>query len=151
MHRFLHDTCLLHGRNIKTHYIGSISNLRKRKDWNSIKRERPSSFFTIHSQFIESQKLFGWKLQNQIKKCMNHFDRLRKFPWDHNWMKELLSETHPNPIRRTGRPVVTEQKTRSSAHEIDTRFFLDSKKYLFVCWKLRERQRHRQRRRCRSR
>ena len=32
-----------------------------------------------------------------------------------------------NPIYRTGRPVVTEQTSRSSAQEIDTRFSLDCK------------------------
>ena len=53
-----------------------------------------------------------------------------------NWMKELGSEvagqaegsqpTQPNPnrIHRTGRPVMTEQTSRSSAQEIDTRFLL---------------------------
>ena len=52
-------------------------------------------------------------------------------------MKELGSEVarqaevnqptqpNPNPIHRTGRPVVTEQTSRSSAQEIDTRFSLD--------------------------
>ena len=54
-------------------------------------------------------------------------------------MKELGSEvarqaqdnqpTQPNtnPIQRTERPVVTEQTSRSSAQEIDTRFSLDCK------------------------
>ena len=54
---------------------------------------------------------------------------------DH-WMKELGSEvarqaessqpTQPNlnPIHRTGRLVMTEQTSRSSAQEIDTRFLL---------------------------
>ena len=54
-----------------------------------------------------------------------------------DWMKELGSEVarqsegsqptqpNPNPIHRTGRPVVTEQTSRSSAQEIDTRFSLD--------------------------
>ena len=53
-----------------------------------------------------------------------------------NWMKELGSEvarqaessqpTQPNlnPIHRTRRPVMTEQTSRSSAQEIDTRFLL---------------------------
>ena len=52
-------------------------------------------------------------------------------------MKELGSEVarqaessqptqpNPNPIHRTGRPVETEQTSRSSAQEIDTRFSLD--------------------------
>ena len=54
-----------------------------------------------------------------------------------NWMKELGSEVarqvessqptqlNPNPIYRTGRPVVTEQTSRSSGQEINTRFSLD--------------------------
>ena len=54
-----------------------------------------------------------------------------------NWMKELDPEVarqaegsqptqpNPNPIKRTGRLVVTEQTSRSSAQEIDTRFSLD--------------------------
>ena len=54
-------------------------------------------------------------------------------------MKELGSEVarqaertqptqpNPNPIHRTGRPVVSEQTSRSSAQEIDTRFSLDYK------------------------
>ena len=54
-------------------------------------------------------------------------------------MKELGSEVarqtednqptqpNPDPITRTVRPVVTEQTSRSSAQEIDTRFSLDCK------------------------
>ena len=38
-----------------------------------------------------------------------------------------------NPIHRTGRPVVTEQTSRSSAQEIDTRFSLECENtHLFV-------------------
>ena len=60
-----------------------------------------------------------------------------KISLKHDWMKELGSEvarqaegsqpTQPNPnsIHRTGRLVVTEQTSRSSAQEIDTRFSLD--------------------------
>ena len=52
-------------------------------------------------------------------------------------MKELGSEVarqsegsqstqpNPNPIYRTGQPETTEQTSRSSAQEIDTRFSLD--------------------------
>ena len=62
-----------------------------------------------------------------------------KISWKHDWMKELGSEvarqaednqpTQPNhnAIYRTGRHVVTEQTSRSSAQEIDTRFSLDCK------------------------
>ena len=58
----------------------------------------------------------------------------------HDWMKELGSEvaqqaespqpteSNPKPNHdRTGRPVVTEQKSRSSAQEIDTLFSRDCK------------------------
>ena len=57
-----------------------------------------------------------------------------KISFTNNWMQELGSEVarqaessqknqpNPNPIHRTGRPVETEQTSRSSAHEIDTRF-----------------------------
>ena len=61
-----------------------------------------------------------------------------KISLKHDWMKKLGSEvarqaegsqpTRPNPNPnhdRTERPVVTEQPSRSSDEEIDTRFFLD--------------------------
>ena len=35
------------------------------------------------------------------------------------------TQPNPNPIHRTGRPIVTEQTSRSSAQEIDTRSSLD--------------------------
>ena len=57
------------------------------------------------------------------------------FLFEHDWMKELGSENPaqaessqptqpktPNPMHRTGRPVTTEQTSRWSAQEIDTRF-----------------------------
>ena len=62
---------------------------------------------------------------------------LPKISLRNDWMKELGSEVarqaegsqptqpNPNPIQRTGRLVVTEQTSRSSAQEIDTRFSLD--------------------------
>ena len=37
------------------------------------------------------------------------------------------TQPNPNPIHRTGRPVMTEQTSRSSAQEIDTCFSLDCK------------------------
>ena len=60
-----------------------------------------------------------------------------KIPFKENWMKKLGSEVAgqdessqqtqpktPNPTVRTWRPVTTEQTSRSSAQEIDTRFLL---------------------------
>ena len=57
-----------------------------------------------------------------------------KISFKHNWMKEMCSEVvgeaessqpkTPKPIHRTGRLVTTEQTSRSSSEEIDTRFLL---------------------------
>ena len=50
-----------------------------------------------------------------------------------NWVQKLLldkqkaptqPQPNPNPIHRTGRPVMTEHMSRSSAQEIDTLFLL---------------------------
>ena len=61
----------------------------------------------------------------------------QKISLRNDWMKEVGPEVarqaegsqptqpNPNPIHRTRRPVVTEQTSRSSAQEIDTRFSLD--------------------------
>ena len=72
------------------------------------------------------------------KKYINHLDSLQRFPFKNKRMKELGSEvaggsedsqpTQPNPNPnhdRTGRPVVIENTSRSSAQEIDTRFSRD--------------------------
>ena len=70
------------------------------------------------------------------QKFLNHPP---KISLRHDWMKELGSEVarpsevnqpnqpNRNPIYRTARPVVTEQTSRSSAHEIDTRLSRDCK------------------------
>ena len=77
----------------------------------------------MHSQPIVTRRLLRWKWRNQKRKSV--------------WITSTASEdfrscsisrklpTNPNPIHRTGRPVVTEQTSRSSAQEIDTRFSLD--------------------------
>ena len=96
-HRVLHSTCIQHGRNIKTRCVGSISNLLKRKDERSIKRDRTTSSFTIHSQPVVSRRLSRWiRGKLYTKKCMNHLDRLRRFSWAvigwRNWAQELLDK-----------------------------------------------------------
>ena len=89
------------------------------------------------------------------------YESLRQSPKNslkHDWMKELGSEVarqaevnqpNPNPNHdRTGRPVVTEQTSRSSAQEIDTRFSRDCMNTNLLNVQIRRR--HRQKRRCRS-
>ena len=107
----------------------------------AIERHHPlqytPSLLHPESQPIASRRLFGWKLdKSYAKMCMNHLDRLRRFPWEIIGWRNLGSEVtrqaegsqptqpNPNPIYRTGWPVVTEQTSRSSAQEIDTRFSL---------------------------
>ena len=46
------------------------------------------------------------------------------------------TQPNPNPIERTVRPIVTEQTSRSSAQEIDTRFSLDCEKTNFFVERL---------------
>ena len=106
-HRVLHNTCTKHGRNIKTRCIGSTSTLLKTKDKSSIKHDRTPSFFTKHSQLIVFRKLFGWKLKKSfLKKYMNHFECLRRLPWDmigwRNWIQKLLDKRNfPIQANRT--------------------------------------------------
>ena len=78
----------------------------------------------------------------------------------HDWMKELGSEVarqaevnqpNPDPKKRTVRPVVTEQRSHSSAQEIDTRVSLLTARIPICVLNVNRKQRHRQRRRCRSR
>ena len=83
------------------------------------------------------EKSFTKKYMNQVYESPR---MLPKISLRYDWMKELGSEvapqaevnqqTRPNPNPnhdRTGRPVVTEQTSRSSAQEIDTRFSCDCK------------------------
>ena len=71
------------------------------------------------------------------EKLYESLRRPPKISLRNNWMKELGPEVarqaggsqptqpNPNPIHGTGRLVVTEKTSRSSAQEIDTRFSLD--------------------------
>ena len=65
-HRVMHNTCIKHGRNIKTQCVVSTSILLWGKDWSSIRHDRTPSFFMKHSQLIVSRKLFGWKLEKSF-------------------------------------------------------------------------------------
>ena len=55
--RVMHNTCIMHGRDIKTQYIGSTSNLLLRKDYHSITLDRMRSSFKEHFQPIVFPKL----------------------------------------------------------------------------------------------
>ena len=86
-------------------------------------------------------KVVGWKMENFCNEKVLKLPRQPpKISLKHDWMKELGSEVarqtegsqptqpNPNPIHdRTVRPVVTENTSRSSAQEINTRFSRDCK------------------------
>ena len=82
MHTVMHNTCIKHGRNIRTRKIGSTSILLRRKDWSSIKRDQTPSSFKIHSQSIISEAIRMETGEVIDKKYMNHLDRLQRFPWN---------------------------------------------------------------------
>ena len=64
----MHNTCTMHGRDIKTQNIGSTSILLIRKDGSSIRLDRTQLIFRKNFQFIVFQKLLGWKLEKSCSK-----------------------------------------------------------------------------------
>ena len=93
-HRVLHNTCRQRGRNIKTRCIRSISDLLKRKDLSSIRRDRTPSSFTIHSHpaFCIPKAI---KMQTGEIKDEKVFESPRpppKMSLRNDWMKDLGSE-----------------------------------------------------------
>ena len=111
----MHNTCIKHGRNIRTRYIGSTSILLWRKDWSSIKHDRALSFFMKHSQLIVFRKLLGLEGQVVQQSKSSQSNQLNPSP-DHD--------------DRTGQPVVgSDQRTApcarktSRSQEIETRSF----------------------------
>ena len=93
----------------------------------------------------------GGNWRNQIRKSfLSHLDRLRRFPLRDNWMKELGSEvarqaevnqpTQPNPNPDhdgTGRPVETEQRSRSMCSGNRHTFLIGLREFQCVCWTFR--------------
>ena len=57
MYHVVHNTCIMHGKDIKTRKIGSTSILRSRKDWHSIRLHRMQSSFKGHFQLIVFKKV----------------------------------------------------------------------------------------------
>ena len=56
MYHVMHNSCTMHGRDIKTRYIGLTSILLLRKDCISIRLDRTQLFFRKHFQLIVFQK-----------------------------------------------------------------------------------------------
>ena len=89
-------TCTMHGKDIKTRYIGSTSILRFGKDWHSIRLDRMQSSFKEHFQLIVFQKLLVWRLE---KSCMRkhtcHLDLHQRSHYvtigQRNWVRKLFN------------------------------------------------------------
>ena len=71
MYHVVHNTCTVHGRDIKTQYIGSTSILLLRKDCSSIRLDRTQLFFKKHFQLIVFQWLSEWKLDKSNTKSFH--------------------------------------------------------------------------------
>ena len=130
MHRVMHNTCIKHGRNIRTRiFLGrhqSCSEERIEVVSNPIERYHSSR---EHSRLIVFRKLLGWKLEKPYtRKYVRHLNLLPRSPWNvtgwQNWVQKLLNDPmdklfnnlkssqsnqpNPNPDHddRTGQPVV---------------------------------------------
>ena len=115
----VHKTCTMHGKDIKTRYIGSTSILLVRKDWHSVRLDRMQSSFKIHSLIIVFQKILDWKLvKSYTKKYTCPLDLCQRSHWStngkENWRPEgggarranvfQPTQSTPNPSRdRSGR------------------------------------------------
>ena len=139
----MHNTCTKHGKDIKTRYIRSISILRLKKDWHSIKLDRMPSSFKKHFQLIVFHKLLDWKLEESYTKKVCLSPRPPpKISLKHEWTRELGSEVArqpegevarqakffqpiPNPIRgRSGRlDDMQDERNTSSSQEINVNSF----------------------------
>ena len=82
--RVMHNTCLKHGRNIRTQLYWVDINLGIRKIKNSIRHDRTLSFFMKRSPLIVSRKLFGWSLAKSYTKKYMRMRWPRRCPW-HIW------------------------------------------------------------------
>ena len=134
-HGVLHCTIRESGRNIKTRSIGSTSNLLKKKGFKFYQTR--SNAIILHDT---PSLLYPEDYHDGIWR--NHASPRPppKISFKDNWMEELGSEvagggkdseqTQPktqNPIVRTGRPVLSEQQSRSSVQEIEIVSYLASK------------------------
>ena len=81
--RVMHNTCIQHGRNIRTQCFGSTSIVLWGKDWTSISLDRTQSVFTKHFKLIVFRKLLGWKLEKAYtRKYVRHLGPLQRSPWN---------------------------------------------------------------------
>ena len=148
----MHNTCIIHERDIKTQYIGSTSILLLRKDWNSIRLDRMQSFFKRTLPAYCIPKVVRLKTGEVLHEKSYMSPRPPpKISLKHEWKRELGSEhaqrtevgqlsrsfqsNQPtlNPIcGRSGRPDITydvigvqDERKTSRSQEIDVNSFFE--------------------------
>ena len=95
----VHNTCITHGRNTKTRYIGSMLILQLRKDWHSIRLDRMQLSFKEYFQLIVFQKLWDWRLEKSyMKKHTCHLDHRQRSHYvtigpegKFHWVRKLIN------------------------------------------------------------
>ena len=114
MHRVMHNTCIKHGKGIKTQKIGSTSIMLWGKDWSSLRLGRTRSFFTKHFQLVVFRKLLGWKLEKPFtRKYLRQLGFHQRTPWNmirkENWLQKMVNDqkdklyNNPEGSNRTNR------------------------------------------------
>ena len=121
-----------------TVHLVDIKLAQKKEVLSSIKHDRTQSSFTTRSQLVVSRRAIMMGTgEIKYEKVYASPRPLPKMSFEDNWMEELGSEvaggvqdsqqTQPktkHPSVRTGRPVLAEQPSGSSAQEIDKRVLL---------------------------
>ena len=98
MFHVMHNTCTMHGRDIKTQYTGSTSILLLRKDWHSFKLDRVQLSFKKHFQLLVFQKLLDWKLEkSSTTKYTCLLDLHQTSHWSTSGLDKQKVPNQPNP------------------------------------------------------
>ena len=113
LYHVVHNTCTMHGRDIKTRHIGSTSILQFRKDCSSIRLDRTQSSFKKHFQLIVFQKLLDWKLEKSYTtKYTCHLDLRQRSHWNTNGKENWVSEVARQPEGEVARQAKFFQPTQ---------------------------------------
>ena len=146
----MYNTCIKHGRDIRTQYIGSTSILLWRKDWSSIRFDRMQSSFKKHFQLIVPESCSDGNWRSHIRKSIHvtsvsHQRSLWNTIGTDNWVQNMLndqkdklcnhlevfhsSQPIPNPSRdRSEQPVVRTDRSGQPVVGSDTRTVQDGRK-----------------------
>ena len=84
INRVMQNTCIQHGRDIRTQYIGSTSILLWGKGWHSIRLDRTLPFFTKHAPVCCIPKVV--RMENgEVESFYCHLGLHQRSFWNTNW------------------------------------------------------------------